>query len=955
MRMANAPSWRISTSTELALDWAAWFCGSRGGSEIDSIDVLLGLLFAHPDSSEPVQLLDHFRLSGAAFTDAILQLHPNHRVTSTSNIPTAPPRRSPSLAYARDAIAVLDRATQLALEVGADNGMARDKDVFGAMLVTPDTSVRSALGGLFEVQSVSYDFSKIGSDYQDFLKAESSGDYAAFLESHSPYTPRVLALPRFDADMAQPSGRDGDSEDIQLIPDLVDIGGEVNAFAHLLTATDLQPPLAIGLFGDWGSGKSFFMRELQRRIYQITDRARQSEQPQSKLPIFKSVAQIEFNAWHYVEGNLWASLVDHIFQNLRTSADDKEPDLIERREKLAQEVASTQLARAQVEQEIKVLRKQKCKALVDERRLRRQRRAAVSTRSSIGPVTTEILTSALAKPEVAAAAKNLGLGEAFGSAQQFASAVHDARLTVQMGGGLIGRLRTQGWKHLLALVAGAVVLVFGVSALLFLAGIDGVRNLVASATALLGFAAAIVRDSSVWMRARLDDLERVEGALAEVQRADELERAGVTREVQEIDTKLAAARAQATALDSHVGELQRSLVELSPGQLLASFIDRRAASDDYRRFLGVPAIVRRDFEELSRRLVKANKDFVKADDGRRELDKHAVNRIVLYVDDLDRCPPAVVVKVLQAVHLLLAFPLFVVVVAVDSRWLANSLEQHYAHLLSPRRGPDAQGDHLEAGDGHAVQASPDDYLEKIFQIPFRVRELNDGARRRIIEGLIAPSLVLDGHGGNGDSGDATANEPIDLATLRRTQERVFGRDGGDTGINADSLQIHAHELELMKSLAPITGDSPRAVKRFVNVYRLMKGLSEPQHSSFAHDAAGAPYQYVMFLLAIVTGLPAISAELLAEIRQPQPRPDRDRLLQVAELIQTRAVTSEAKSQSAALLTWVKVESKKPIEAKHYVWESMLVKDLEPWVDQVARFSFASEVARPVLASAPSPT
>jgi hypothetical protein len=38
---------------------------------------------------------------------------------------------------------------------------------------------------------------------------------------------------------------------------------------------------------------------------------------------------------------------------------------------------------------------------------------------------------------------------------------------------------------------------------------------------------------------------------------------------------------------------------------------------------------------------------------------------VLYIDDLDRCPPRRVVEVLTAMQLLLALPLFVVVVAVD--------------------------------------------------------------------------------------------------------------------------------------------------------------------------------------------------------------------------------------------------------------------------------------------------
>ena len=49
-----------------------------------------------------------------------------------------------------------------------------------------------------------------------------------------------------------------------------------------------------------------------------------------------------------------------------------------------------------------------------------------------------------------------------------------------------------------------------------------------------------------------------------------------------------------------------------------------------------------------------------------ENDETSFERVVLCVDDLDRCPPEKVVDVLQAMHLLLYFPLFVVV-AVDSR------------------------------------------------------------------------------------------------------------------------------------------------------------------------------------------------------------------------------------------------------------------------------------------------
>src|SRR5262249_143903 len=86
-----------------------------------------------------------------------------------------------------------------------------------------------------------------------------------------------------------------------------------------------------------------------------------------------------------------------------------------------------------------------------------------------------------------------------------------------------------------------------------------------------------------------------------------------------------------------------------------SITRRRAVSQDYHKQLGLIESVHRDFKELSERL------------GTPE-DPH-VDRIVLYIDDLDRCPPDRVVEVLQALHLILSVPLFVVVVAVDSTWL----------------------------------------------------------------------------------------------------------------------------------------------------------------------------------------------------------------------------------------------------------------------------------------------
>ena len=44
--------------------------------------------------------------------------------------------------------------------------------------------------------------------------------------------------------------------------DKLDIEGVVEAFCSVMLSQKVHPPLSIGLFGDWGSGKSFFMEEM---------------------------------------------------------------------------------------------------------------------------------------------------------------------------------------------------------------------------------------------------------------------------------------------------------------------------------------------------------------------------------------------------------------------------------------------------------------------------------------------------------------------------------------------------------------------------------------------------------------------------------------------------------------------------------------------------------------------
>lgn len=52
----------------------------------------------------------------------------------------------------------------------------------------------------------------------------------------------------------------GDGSQVEAKDDLLDIEDDVRTLSRLVLARSTHPPLAVGLFGDWGTGKTFFLR-----------------------------------------------------------------------------------------------------------------------------------------------------------------------------------------------------------------------------------------------------------------------------------------------------------------------------------------------------------------------------------------------------------------------------------------------------------------------------------------------------------------------------------------------------------------------------------------------------------------------------------------------------------------------------------------------------------------------
>ena len=521
-------------------------------------------------------------------------------------------------------------------------------------------------------------------------------------------TPEAVLAWRPPQDTGIPEALAGFRSDTTGGPDLLNIGPEVDAIATVLAARTVDPPLALGLFGDWGTGKTFFMDELDKRIAVLAAREAAADRHGEDRIYCRNIVQLRFNAWHYIDENLWASLANAIFEGLDDALATQHLNAraIESRGK---ERAGLLLERAQAEKGLEEARQEQA----DADRLAAEAQANVDRVDErydelVQAVKPEAILAgglkvAMAQPEVAdqvktqkdnvnakvdEAAKELGIKP---ETLRNALAGSTANGYVAAWRALLHDSASRVWVPIAALAVLAVIVAVALDA----AGFDSAALVGAGVSLLVGIAAGLRplieaggRVSRVIAEAREEGEKLVEEEREKVRKqalSDKAERD------QEATVAAAKVQEQQAALEG----VDERLSQLRPGREMADFVRVRQSSNEYKSRLGIVARARDDFEELSRLLAKDRADDEVPAEAAKATGHSAVNgagdpkaieRIILYIDDLDRCKEKEVVAVLQAVHLLLAFPLFVVVVAVDPRWLLHSLR-----VESDVLGGDQQG------------------------------------------------------------------------------------------------------------------------------------------------------------------------------------------------------------------------------------------------------------------------
>jgi Cdc6-like AAA superfamily ATPase len=287
---------------------------------------------------------------------------------------------------------------------------------------------------------------------------------------------------------------------------------------------------------------------------------------------------------------------------------------------------------------------------------------------------------------------------------------------------------------------------------------------------------------------------------------------------------------------------------------LSQWITTLFQERNYGKQIGYMAEIRSDLEFLATRLKKDNA------------------RILVIIDDLDRCEPQKAVEVLQAVKLLLNFDSFIVSLGIDARIITRAVEEHYKSMLGP------------------VGASGYEYLDKIVQIPFRIpqpspEELKVFIARQLfpdekdepspfekIELInernvepqefesqkdsfftsilsVSPDTInllvefLKEHFGDqriqleveadGKKLKVKADNATELQVALEAAQKFLDMKQNSIGLQGNSLDqprslvaFTYDELEAFQSLTRFLRPNPRHLKRLVNIYRLVRSLAE---------------------------------------------------------------------------------------------------------------------------------
>jgi predicted KAP-like P-loop ATPase len=214
-------------------------------------------------------------------------------------------------------------------------------------------------------------------------------------------------------------------------------------------------------------------------------------------------------------------------------------------------------------------------------------------------------------------------------------------------------------------------------------------------------------------------------------------------------------------------------------------------------------------EKIPEQLRAFNKEFEAL------LDEAKIEKLIVLIDDLDRCLPKTAIETLEALRLFVFTPKTAFVIAADEAMIEYAVKQHFPDL------PETSGPSSYARN----------YLEKLIQVPFRIPALG------LTETQIYIALILIQAELGEDNSDfhkilAKAREclsqPWKSTVLDHQTAEACLTKGGETSSEISRKVVDAITLSLQISgiLTEGTRGNPRQIKRFLNSILLRNEIAE---------------------------------------------------------------------------------------------------------------------------------
>jgi hypothetical protein len=192
------------------------------------------------------------------------------------------------------------------------------------------------------------------------------------------------------------------------------------------------------------------------------------------------------------------------------------------------------------------------------------------------------------------------------------------------------------------------------------------------------------------------------------------------------------------------------------------------------------------------------------------LNKADIKRMVVLLDDLDRCLPTPAIETLEAIKLFLFVPRAVFVIGADEAMIEYSVRKHF---------PD-----MPLGQGTQTYAR--NYLEKLIQVPFRIPAMG------LVETRVYIALLFLEATSSAENPHFKAMRDVAQEVLRKPWKgELFDRAVLRTKMAVEKLPDEVeNSITLSNQLAPLLTDqtkgNPRQVKRFLNAMFLRQTIAD---------------------------------------------------------------------------------------------------------------------------------